>query len=307
MQPKGQLVSKDLTESKIGQALEWAYEKAMDGIPGTGTARELAEDYRKNNATPLDAANSLIRWQNTKAGTSGFLTGLGGLITLPVAIPANVASVMYVQLRMITAIAYLGGHDPKEDQVKTLAFACLTGNAAVDILKDAGIAVVRKVAINSVKGISGATLIKINKAVGFRLLTKFGSTGIINLGKAVPILGGLVGGAFDSVTTNTVGNIARNVFIGEAGVEQKSSKQHSTVVEVVTKPEVVVESDPAGVATKKTTATAAKKAVKASGVAAKKSSSGKDAKPAAKAVKTFAKTTVKKAVKKATTKKTAEA
>lgn len=307
MQPKGQLVSTDLTESKIGQALEWAYEKAMNGIPGTGTARELAEDYRKNNATPLDAANSLIRWQNTKAGTSGFLTGLGGLITLPVAIPANVASVMYVQLRMITAIAYLGGHDPKEDRVKTLAFACLTGNAAVDILKDAGIAVVRKVAINSVKGISGATLIKINKAVGFRLLTKFGSTGIINLGKAVPILGGLVGGAFDSVTTNTVGNIARNLFIGEAGVEQKSSKQDSTVVEVVTKPEVIAQSAPPGVAAKKKPATTAKKTAKKSGAAAKKSSSGQTTKAPAKAAETATKKSVKKAVKKTATKKTAKA
>lgn len=294
-------MSTDLKESKIGQALEWAYEKAMDGIPGTGTARELAEDYRKNNATPLDAANSLIRWQNTKAGTSGFLTGLGGLITLPVSIPANVASVMYVQLRMITAIAYLGGHDPKEDQVKTLAYACLTGNAAVDILKDAGIAVVRKVAVNSVKGISGATLIKINKAVGFRLLTKFGSTGIINLGKAVPILGGLVGGAFDSVTTNTVGNIARNVFIGEAGVEQKSSKQASTVVKVVKKPQVIAESSSTGIATKKKPVIVAKKAVKKPGVTAKQSLSGKTAKAPAKTAKKVA----NKAVKKTATKKTA--
>ncbi|MET0331124.1 MAG: EcsC family protein [Dyella sp.] len=278
-------MSTDLTESKIRQALEWAYEKAMDGIPGTGTARELAEDYRKNSATPLDAANSLIRWQNTKAATAGFLAGLGGLITLPVAITANVASVMYVQLRMITAIAYLGGHDPKEDRVKALAFACLTGNAAVDILKDAGIAVVGKVAINSVKGISGATLLKINKAVGFRLLTKFGSTGIINLGKAVPILGGLVGGAFDSVTTNTVGNFTRNLFISEAGVEQKSSKQPSTVVEIVTKPKVIAKNSSAGVATRETPAKAAKKAVKRSGVATKNSLNGKTAKPPKKPAK----------------------
>jgi EcsC protein family len=224
-------VSKDLTESKIGQALEWAYEKAMDGIPGTGTARELAEDYRKNNATPLDAANSLIRWQNTKAATSGFLTGLGGIIILPVSIPANLASVMYVQLRMIAAIAYLGGHDPMEDRIKTLAYTCLTGNAAKDILKDTGIAIVRKVAINSIDKISGATLTKINQAVGFRLLTKFGSTGAINLGKAVPILGGLIGGAFDSVTTNAVGNIARNIFIGEAGPEKAAASEISTAVE----------------------------------------------------------------------------
>jgi hypothetical protein len=28
----------------------------------------------------VDKVNALIRWQNTKAGTSGFITGLGGII-----------------------------------------------------------------------------------------------------------------------------------------------------------------------------------------------------------------------------------
>jgi len=206
-------MANELSLSKLNQALDWAYEKAMDGIPGTETAREFAEEYRKNNDCALDAANSLIRWQNTKAATSGFLTGLGGVITLPVTIPANVASVMYVQLRMITAMAYLGGHDPRDDRVKTLVYTCLAGNAAKDILKDVGIVVASKVAMSSINNISRATITKINQAVGFRLLTKFGSTGAINLGKAVPLLGGLVGAAFDSVTTNTVGNVARDIFV----------------------------------------------------------------------------------------------
>jgi hypothetical protein len=114
---------------------------------------------------------------------------------------------------MITAMAYLGGHDPRDDRVKTLVYTCLAGNAAKDILKDVGIVVASKVAMSSINNISRATITKINQAVGFRLLTKFGSTGAINLGKAVPLLGGLVGAAFDSVTTNTVGNVARDIFV----------------------------------------------------------------------------------------------
>ncbi|WP_050933347.1 EcsC family protein, partial [Vibrio harveyi] len=158
-------------------------------------------------------ANSLIRWQNTKAGTSGFLTGLGGLITMPVTLPANITSVMYVQIRMIAAIAHLGGHDLKDDRVKAMVYACLTGNAAKDILKDIGIVVGRKLTENAIKSISGKTITKINQAVGFRLLTKFGEKGAINLGKAIPLVGGIVGATFDSVTTNTIGNIARDTFV----------------------------------------------------------------------------------------------
>lgn len=56
-------------------------------------------------------------------------------------------------------------------------------------------------------------LTKINKAVGFRLVTKFGSKGLINLGKVVPVLGGVIGGGLDAFTTNIVGNQARNTFL----------------------------------------------------------------------------------------------
>lgn len=206
-------MASQLTENKILGALDWAYDKAVGGIPGLDSAQELAECYMKNGSCKTSQANSLIRWQNTKAGTSGFLTGLGGIITMPVTIPANIASVMYVQLRMISAIAHIGEHDIRDDRIKTMAYACLTGNAAKDILKDAGIVIGRKLTENAIKSISGKTITKINQAVGFRLFTKFGEKGVINLGKAVPLLGGIVGATFDSVTTNIVGNVARDAFI----------------------------------------------------------------------------------------------
>ena len=208
-------MANNLTENKIMDVLNWSYHKAVQGVAGLDSAYDLADDYLKQHGSLHDQANSLIRWQNTKAGTSGFLTGLGGIITLPVAIPANVASVMYVQIRMIAAIAHMGGYNLNDDRVKSLVFICLTGNAAKDILKDVGIVVGKKLAENAIKNISGKTIVAINKKVGFRLLTKFGEKGVINLGKAIPLLGGVVGATFDSVSTNTVGNIARDTFINK--------------------------------------------------------------------------------------------
>lgn len=206
-------MANELTQSKMMDLLNWSYEKAVNGVAGLDSAYDLANDYMKTNDSLYNQANSLIRWQNTKAGTSGFLTGLGGIITLPIAIPANVASVMYVQIRMIAALAHMGGHNLNDDRVRSLVFVCLTGNAAKDILKDIGIVVGKKIAQNSIKNISGKTITAINQKVGFRLLTKFGEKGVINLGKAIPLLGGVIGASFDSVTTNTVGNIARDTFI----------------------------------------------------------------------------------------------
>ncbi|MFA2921083.1 EcsC family protein [Acinetobacter pittii] len=203
----------NLTESKIMEVLNWSYDKAVNGVVGLDSAYDLAKDYKKTDDSLYNQVNSLIRWQNTKAGTSGFITGLGGIITLPVAIPANVASVMYVQIRMIAAIAHMGGHNLNDDRVRSLVFVCLTGNAAKDILKDVGIVVGKKLAENAIKNISGKTITTINKKVGFRLLTKFGEKGAINLGKTIPLFGGIVGATFDSITTNTIGNIARDTFI----------------------------------------------------------------------------------------------
>ena len=65
------------------------------------TAQDLAEKYIRKHNNVDDAINEFVNWQIAKCTTSGFLTGLGGLITLPVALPANITSVLYVQIRMI--------------------------------------------------------------------------------------------------------------------------------------------------------------------------------------------------------------
>ncbi|ACT06711.1 conserved hypothetical protein [Dickeya chrysanthemi Ech1591] len=208
-----------VNEGMIMQALDWAYDKALDGsIPGTDSAYEMAEDYLKGDDDLLEKVNSLIRWQNTKSVTTGFVSGLGGIITLPVAIPASIATVMYVQIRMITAIAIMGGYDVRDDRVKSLVYTCLAGNAAKDILKETGIIIGTKMSTQLIQSISKETIFAINKYVGFRLLTKFGEKGAINLGKMIPLIGGVIGGAFDGISTNVVGNIARETFIEGSAV-----------------------------------------------------------------------------------------
>lgn len=202
-----------LTSSKLVEVFNWAYDKSMKGIPGLESAQEMAADYLKGSGSLEDKINRLIRWQNTKAGTAGFISGLGGLITLPVTLPANIAGVIYIQLRMIAAIACMCGHDITDDRVKTIAIACLAGNEVKDVMKETGIAIGKKLTTTAIRNISRETITKINQKVGFRLITKFGEKGLINLGKAVPILGGIIGGGSDVLATNIIGNVARNTFM----------------------------------------------------------------------------------------------
>ena len=201
-----------ITQSKIMEVLDWSYEKAVDGLPGMETAQELANKYLNRYNSTDEAIDKFIKWQQAKCATSGFLTGLGGIITLPVSIPANISSVIYVQTRMVAAIAHMRGFDLKDDQVRTLVYVALTGQAAADILKQAGIKFGTKMSTVLIKKIPFEVIKQINKAVGFRLVTKFGQTGVINLGKGIPFVGGIIGGTVDAVGTITIGKTAKKVF-----------------------------------------------------------------------------------------------
>ena len=203
-----------LDEKRMVTILDELYGKVLNGVPKVSKPVDvLADDYLKKSSSPDKAAENLIKYQIAKCGTSGFITGLGGVITLPVAIPANVSSVLYIQLRMVSAIAYIGGFDIQSDQVQTLAYACLTGSAIVDVLKQTGIKIGEKITVSAINKIPGRVLVSINQKVGFRLVTKFGTKGVVNLVKLVPIAGGVIGGAIDLGSTKMIAQNAFNVFI----------------------------------------------------------------------------------------------
>ncbi len=208
-------MSEEVTPNKMIKVLDKIYEKALTGIPGLDSVYELAESYIKDGKTPYEHAAALIKWQSTKSGVSGFVTSFGGFATLPITLPANMTSVLYIQIRMIAAIAYIGGYDLKNDKVKTLVYTCLLGNGALEVIKDVGIQVGKKLSMKMIEKIPGEVIKKINQRIGFRLMTKFGETGVVNLHKLIPVAGGFFGGAVDFFSTKTIGKTARKVFIGK--------------------------------------------------------------------------------------------
>ena len=214
---------KEFTQQDIMQALDWCYGKAVNGLGNISpSVDKFAANYLEKNQNAEAAAQSMIKYQIAKCTTSGFVTGLGGLITLPVAVPVNLSSVLYVQLRMIACIAYMAGYDVKSDQVQTLVYACLAGISVGEVLKQVGVKVGEKIAVGAVKKIPGAVLTKINQRVGFRLLTKFGSKGVINIGKAVPVIGGVITGGMDLVETKFIADRAYKMFFEGISVDDVS-------------------------------------------------------------------------------------
>lgn len=185
----------------IGKTLDWAYSKAVVGFTGVDSAYDLGNNYLEQNGTLDQKVDSLIKWQVAKAATSGFVTGVGGIAIMPFTVPANIASVIYVQVRMVAAIAYMGGHDIRSDKVKSLIYICMVGNGAKELLKDMGVKAGEKL------------LSKIVEKVSAKLATNIGEKSVMSIGKAVPFVGGLVGGSFDALSTRVVGKVAKRIFI----------------------------------------------------------------------------------------------
>ena len=186
------------SQEDILKVLDTCYEKATNGISKISPSiDQLAGDYLSKHTSKEEAIKDMLKKQVLKCTTSGFITGFGGAITLPVTIPANIGSVLYVQMRMIACTAYMAGYDISSDQVQTLVYACLAGLSVGEIAKQFGIKFGQKVAVGMIEKIPGKVLTKINQKVGFRLLTKFGEKGLINLGKLVPGVGAVINGGVD--------------------------------------------------------------------------------------------------------------
>lgn len=201
-----------ITQEQIDNVLNNCYEAALKGIPSSKSCYQLAKDYLDKYHDKDKAVQVLINNQIAKCGTAGFILGFGGIITLPITIPADIASVFYVQLRMIATIAIIYGFEPADDEVQTLAYICLTGSSISQICKDAGIIIGEKIAMNAIKQLPRTILTKINQTVGFRLVTKMGEKSVITLSKMVPAVGAIIGGVVDFTSTSFIAKSALKTF-----------------------------------------------------------------------------------------------
>ena len=223
-----------ISQEEIMQLLDKLYDQSVQGIAKVSPPiEELANNYLEKDKNIETAAKKFIKYQIAKCTTSGFVSGLGGLITLPVAIPANVGSVMYVQMRMIACTAYMAGFELNSDQTQTFVYACLAGVSVNALVKQAGIKFGLKFTNGLIKKIPGKVLTKINQKVGFRFITKFGSKGIINLGKLVPGVGAVIGGGLDLVETKVISARAYKWFFEGDFTGDQDSADDTVEVEIV--------------------------------------------------------------------------
>jgi hypothetical protein len=192
--------------------LDGAAEQIAAVLPNV-SPEQLAEEYlAKHDGDVETAINDFIAWQCANAGAAGFMAAAPGLIVGIAAIPVELALVTYLQLRMIATIAKMRGWKLGSDHTKTVAFLAMLGIATSKALAKFGAAVGVKLAGIAISKVPGRILIAINKMVGFRLVVKFGEKGMVRLANVVPIVGGLVSGGLNALTTKWIGDAASHLF-----------------------------------------------------------------------------------------------
>lgn len=198
---------------KAQKLVETLLRLGIDGFGPLKSASDSAEEARRKTTTDDEAIRSVVRMHVLLAGGQGFVTNLGGIATLPIALPANVGAAYLVQTHLVAAIAHIRGHDLNDDDVRAAILLCLLGNTAVEAIKKAGIVVGEKFTLAMITRLPIEVIRAINKRVGFMLLAKYGTKrATVTLAKFVPVVGGVIGGGIDAAATRAVGSFAKQFF-----------------------------------------------------------------------------------------------
>ncbi|WFE64151.1 EcsC family protein [Micromonospora sp. WMMD714] len=166
-----------------------------------------------SEATVERVIDRLIKESVAAASTNGFVTGLGGFVTMPVTLPANIAGSLVINARLVGSIAYLRGYEISDPHVQTIIMLTTAGGTLASTLHGVGVKIGTKLTAQIIKAIPIAVIRKLNARVGFMLLAKYGTQkSALTLAKGIPIAGGLVGAGVDAALTVLVGRAAKANF-----------------------------------------------------------------------------------------------
>ena len=225
-----------LNEDNMLKMLDTLYDKSLKGISGVSIpVEELAAEYLDRDADLEKAVRIMLNNQIAKCTASGVITGIGGILTLPVSVPANVASIIYMQIRMIACTAFMAGNDLSNDITRALVYACLAGVSTE----------------NMTGRVTEEDIRRTRRLAASRMVRRLGEKSALNLVKLIPIIGAGVNGGVDFLQTGKVADRAFRMFLeGEYAYEEGPSLRDRGQEAYETAKEVFRDADLAGLGKK---------------------------------------------------------
>ena len=209
--PKVTELAPSMTSSFVHEAMERAI-RGVGPLDGAAMAAEKQLDENKGN---MDAAiKEIIENHVRLAGAQGFLTNMGGLVTMPVAVPANIAGLALIQCRMVAAIAHLRGYDLADKRTRNAILACLLGEEQMLSLIKKKKMPGTPMALATAPVYDPHLSTVMANEVASELVTRVAGKRIAyTVGRRVPIVGGLVGAGTDGFATWRIGRYVDREFL----------------------------------------------------------------------------------------------
>ena len=211
----GPVASSLVTPQIAGGALRRVLELAIDGygrLPGAKSA--AAKHLQRHGGSVDDAIDSIIESHVRLASAQGFMTNLGGVAALAVAVPANLAGVAVVQVRMVAAIAHLRGYDVDDNRVRTALVMCLLGGEQIAKRIVEGKLPTSPMTVATAPVFDRDLDRQVAEEVTSGLASRVGGRNMaLVLTKRVPLLGGGIGAVMDGYATRQIGKYAKSELL----------------------------------------------------------------------------------------------
>ncbi|MCA0293938.1 MAG: EcsC family protein [Actinobacteria bacterium] len=207
-----QLVTR--TPEVAGGLLRTIVDFAIDGSPAFPGAKATAARTLQSKGDREVAIDSLVRYHIGAASMQGFLTSVGGLITLPVGLPANIAGMAILSVRMIGSIAHLRGYDVDDRRVRAALTLAMLGDDEVRRLVADGKLPSTPLAIATAPVFDPNLDRVISERVMGSLAGRLGGKHLaVVVVRRIPLVGGGVGAAVDGWLTFGLAGYAKREFI----------------------------------------------------------------------------------------------
>ncbi|MVA74494.1 hypothetical protein GC722_00360 [Auraticoccus sp. F435] len=214
MEDETSLADDAAKSSKLESALRRLTEVVVkEGVGPFVGSEAYAHDRLRRTGDLEKALQRIVTETIASSGVTGLVTGIPGGIAMLATLPANLTSSFALNARMVGAIATLRGYDADDPNVMTAILAIMAGTSPGQAAKLAGVKVGVKAADAGLRALPIGAIRLINKRIGFMLIAKYGTKRApIVLAKAVPLVGGLVGGSVDATLTATIASLSKKWF-----------------------------------------------------------------------------------------------
>ena len=199
---------------RLEQKLQQVVLDVVDHGAGPLVGSAAYGDARLADTGDRDAAIALMIRESVMAtGGTGFLTGFGGFLALPLTFPANVAGNLVFNSRMVGAIAHLHGHDVDDPHTRASILLTVAGADAEKVLAELGVDIGDSGTHDAIRKLPVPVVREINRRAGIFLVAKYGGKRLaFTAVRSIPLVGGLVGGGIDAALTQYVGGLATRTF-----------------------------------------------------------------------------------------------